>query len=467
MIKKLILIVSLIILIVISLEVVSKIIVSKGAVKIDDSLSLFYQGPTVSLPKIPKKRPGVFRIFIYGGSTTVGVHMPKVGYVEQLKLQLVSLIKMPVEIFNLGFSGFTSTDDRFLVDRTINSRPDLIIIYTSHNEFLRFQPLPYYSYILQKLNFAVFPKIIAYFTQKIVNKSPEFDTDVTSVDNTVRQEILKVFEDNMRAIIRKGSSKKVPTLLVTAVSNISDWPPVKESDGAYFYYRRGQINEKLANFEEAKKDYQLAKDLDIKPWRVLSSMNQFVRQLADKKYIYVADAEKYFEKLSPNGLVGNELIVDNVHPSTLGKYYLTLAILETLKKNQIIPSNEWRNKDPLSLNEVVSHLQITSEDRFQELLAVAKYCLKPPFFNYDCAESTLNEAELIDKSDWILWANKATLSLARNNLNKAGEELKEAFKLRRSKISLKDYNNIPTLEYLLINNYANQSQVLGAFIERE
>ena len=506
--RKLFLITVTVLLWLIILELGSRIIVALKFVPLDKNNLLLYHGPTVQLPQFSKKQPQTYRIFVYGGSTTEGAHLPRIGYVEQLRLQFEKMISVPVEVFNLGFSAFTSTDDRFLIERTLRFKPDLIIIYTSHNEFIFTESLPYYSYVLSKIEGLTMLKVGSWIVDDFRVRNPNF-TIAAPQNPQWYQERTKIFIQNMTSIVNMAKLNNIPVLLVTAVSNLSDWPPSSEENlynkndwdiykndekelmqwsekdkhkallvadnmtrkypnSAHFIFLRGKIFEQLGKFTQAYSDYLKAKDLDIVPYRALSIFNEFVRSLRNNRTVFVSDAESYFNKNAKNSLVGYDLIIDNVHLTTKGKYLMTRSIIDTIQAHGVILEKYFlTNAAPMSLDEILSRISLASEESYSELLNTALYVIKPPFLNYDRAEFVLDQALQIRESDWKLWVTKATVSAAKRNIAQAKEELQLAYSLRGETFDLNNYRDIPSLGYVYSRLPSDERQVLGVYVISE
>src|SRR3989338_6652747 len=91
----------------------------------------------IYIPLPEPSNDSVLRLYTYGGSTTAGFPVPKVSFVNQLSYQLHHVFNdKNVDVKNLGWSGFTSTMDRYSVISTFWHKPDAMIIYVSHNEFV-------------------------------------------------------------------------------------------------------------------------------------------------------------------------------------------------------------------------------------------------------------------------------------------------------------------------------------------
>src|SRR3972149_9521987 len=91
----------------------------------------------IYIPPPEPSNENVLRLYVYGGSTTVGFPVSKVSFVNQLSYQLHHVFgDKNVDVRNLGWSGFTSTMDRYSTISTFWHKPDAMIVYVSHNEFV-------------------------------------------------------------------------------------------------------------------------------------------------------------------------------------------------------------------------------------------------------------------------------------------------------------------------------------------
>ena len=84
------------------------------------------------------KRPGTFRVFALGGSTTHGRPYDwRVAFPNWLQLLLEgSRPGHPIEVINAGGVSYASHRVRVLVEELLNYEPDLLVVYSGHNEFL-------------------------------------------------------------------------------------------------------------------------------------------------------------------------------------------------------------------------------------------------------------------------------------------------------------------------------------------
>ena len=97
------------------------------------------------------------------------------------------------------------------------------------------------------------------------------------------------------------------------------------------HYLRGQVMEGLERHEEARVAYQGALDEDVCPLRALSPMPRIVREVASDREVPLVDFVTLVDEASPNGIPGEEMFLDHVHPTIKGHRMLALAIIDKMK----------------------------------------------------------------------------------------------------------------------------------------
>jgi lysophospholipase L1-like esterase len=85
------------------------------------------------------KPPRTIRIFVFGGSTTFGLFVGKeASFSGVIEKRIGSLLPdHEVEVINLGCPGFDTTRICILMDTVMDLDPDLLIVYSGHNEMLK------------------------------------------------------------------------------------------------------------------------------------------------------------------------------------------------------------------------------------------------------------------------------------------------------------------------------------------
>jgi hypothetical protein len=97
------------------------------------------------------------------------------------------------------------------------------------------------------------------------------------------------------------------------------------------HYRLGRLLEATGRRDEANRHYAAARDCDGYPVRCMSEFLQAYRELAARHpHAILVDGPEVFRRLSPRGTVGGEFLADANHPSLVGYTALSQAILDEL-----------------------------------------------------------------------------------------------------------------------------------------
>jgi tetratricopeptide (TPR) repeat protein len=79
-------------------------------------------------------------------------------------------------------------------------------------------------------------------------------------------------------------------------------------------YELGRALEAAGRYDDARRAYVAARDLDSQPSRAPSEHNEAIRRIAREEGAHLVDIERLFEAAAEHGLVGFDLIEDYVHP---------------------------------------------------------------------------------------------------------------------------------------------------------
>ena len=402
------------------------------------------------IPPFPAKDPDGLRIFVYGGSTVQGLPEPKVGLVAQLDDQLHSVLgpTRDIEVYNLGWSGYNSTMVRYLVNRTINEQPDLLIIDTGHNEFiypqLDFYPLLKLSTTLGHRS-NLFKLASSLFSRH--NRSPsaeeplEFRRPPHRLTWPYYPIKIWIFQRNLQAIVKLARYHHIPLILATPVSNVADWPPVyqqvttlsrpiPDNRNARLLYQQAQAASASGQISLAQELFIKAKDWDLIPWRTSTAQNDFIRSFEDRSSVWVADTDKELSARSPNQLIGFDFIIDNVHPTKEGNYLIAQTILQLIKQQKIVKPDWWENTRPqVSLNDFLNRIKFSSQDEYRIYLSTARYSLKNPFFHFSIAANYLKLAQKLNPRHWQPKALLASIAFLTHRPDQARQLLYQAEQL--------------------------------------
>jgi Phosphoinositide phospholipase C, Ca2+-dependent len=96
------------------------------------------------------------------------------------------------------------------------------------------------------------------------------------------------------------------------------------------HYRLGRLLERAGAWDQAHVHYILARDLDGLPMRCLTPFQQAYRDTAARHDCILVDGQALFHAIGPHGLLNDHLFHDAMHPSLRGHIALAQAVLESL-----------------------------------------------------------------------------------------------------------------------------------------
>ena len=101
-------------------------------------------------------------------------------------------------------------------------------------------------------------------------------------------------------------------------------------------YLRARVLERLEQSPAASSAYIVAREEDVCPLRALHAICRVVRESASELNVPVVDFEAIACQRSPQGIPGDNLFIDHVHPTIDGNRLLAVSILETLSESGIV-----------------------------------------------------------------------------------------------------------------------------------
>ena len=319
-----------------------------------------------------------FRIFVLGGSTTAGFpYGNNLTFPRILHRRLVSIFpEKHIEVVNCAFTAINTYTMLDYMDEILDQQPDLLLIYAGHNEFYgalgvasmeslgqnRWFVKGYLK--LQRLKIFLWVRNIINSLHRAGSKNDltEGDPSRTFMSKIVRdkkipygsrlyEKGIEQFRGNMQDIIKKAGKNDVPVILSELVSNVRDFRPfvsVKTDryPAALEEFKKAVKAEQSEDFDKAKQHYLNAKDYDALRFRASEELNDIVHELANRYNLPVVPMRAYFEKNSPHGLIGENLMWEHLHPKSNGYFIMADAFLQTIGTNgYIVP--DWSTKKVL------------------------------------------------------------------------------------------------------------------------
>ncbi len=361
-----------------------------------------------------EKQVGVTRVFCLGGSTTYGRPYDDAtsfcGWLREL---------LPVadptrewEVINAGGISYASYRVAALMEELSSYQPDIVIVYSGHNEFLERRT---YSRIIEtpasvRGLTALLSRTRTYSAlSRTFRAEPSDDGQTTAPlagevnaildqsigpedyerDAELKEQVLAHYRFNMSRIVDIARAGGAKVVLVTPASNLRHCSPFKSQhrDGlsaedrqrwdalfadaresfeaeryaealsdldaaasiddqyAGLHYLRGRVLDALKRYDDAKVAYRRAADEDVCPLRALSPMRDIVADVAEDRDVPLVDFDALVRDGSPQGIPGEQLFLDHVHPTIDGHRMLAVAIVDALAEQRWLAlASDW-NED--------------------------------------------------------------------------------------------------------------------------
>jgi len=434
------------------------------------------------------KPSSALRIAVVGGSVARGIPVPEFGFVSQLEGLLSSLAHFrSVQVVNRGRQAKASRWARRAgVHALAVGDLDALVVLTAHNEFLNRsgENSALEGWIWQGMMHSAFIRQVLLQVEGVRPALPE---QLHAVERGSRwwQSRLEDYRRNLTELVSEAHQRGVPVLLLTAPINLLDWPPVhhrlawdhidpdydarvaklkalvdegefdaaermaldwrqKFGEDAMFMFLEGKIAYGRGDLASARRSLRRAADMDPYPWRALSEQNAFIRELAREDGVELVDIEAAFTNWTPGGLVGFNLVSDNVHPTPLGSALIALEVAKGLRRAGL-PLSE-PGVDPLKQleNFLVSVPNFRELEHFW-LVLNGRYAMKTPFYFYDDARHYLESAHALAPQEWMGLANLGSLSLLEGRTEEGLAQLREAADLRGEPIDPANRRAVPML----------------------
>lgn len=324
--------------------------------------------PTSNHDAFDKVKPvNTFRVFVLGESSGAGYpYLPIGAFSGYLQRRLELLYPdINIEVINLSMTAINTYTLRDLMPGVLEQRPDLILIYTGHNEYygalgvnsmgvIGSSPALVNMYI--KLNRFKTVELIRNIIQSFSKKLPLERS--SGQDGTLMSRMaeggqisfgsdqykagLNQFESNIKAILEMAKESHVPVIMGTLTSNLKDQPPLNwlqnENDrSAWNVYNQAQSEYSKGNAAAALELFKKARDLDAIRFRAPGEINKIIKKLGTEYNYPVADVDSAFCSISPGGVTGNDLMTDHLHPNLKGYQLMGKIFYETMKKSAVLP----------------------------------------------------------------------------------------------------------------------------------
>ena len=300
-------------------------------------------------PIAEHKASGTLRVFALGGSTTAGFpYSFPYAFPSRLEDRLAAALPgRRVEVANLGMTATNSFTVRALAEPVVEMEPDAVVIYAGHNEYYG----AYGAGSTQGVSggLAVRRFVIGASRWALVaglgsllgggEAEPESRSMMARVvrdasiarGGDVYDAGIEQYEANLRDALETFDRAGVPVYLATLASNLAGQAPLGDEPEAAAAYGRGRELLVQGDSASARAAFLEAKELDGIRFRAPEAVNEVVRRLADEfRTVTLVDVQARLRAASPNGIEGDALFTDHLHPSALGYALMADAFAEAM-----------------------------------------------------------------------------------------------------------------------------------------
>ena len=385
---------------------------------------------------LAQKAPDSIRVVVQGGSSAAGFPYGKwaspAGMLQQRLERAFPGRK--VEVIGTAMSAVNSYTLLDFADEIIALTPDAVLIYAGHNEFLGVLGAgsAYSSSLSPDLTRLLMSLRRIHLVEAVFRlygslmPAPEQRTGTLmsrvarerriANDSELFQITAEQFEGNLQRLLGIYQRHDIPVLVGTLAANEKDQPPflsaipppelasqwealrsdvlaslaageprralrLAESlvelspDNAEAWYLSGRARLAADEPGPARVDFLQAKDLDQLRFRAPELFNRIIVEVASEHGAYLVDVQSEMTKSSASGSIGNELMLEHLHPNVAGYFVLADAMFEVLMANRILGVPERNVDSDLARLEI----PVTTVDRLAGEYRVARLKLDWPF----------------------------------------------------------------------------------------
>ena len=315
------------------------------------------------------KKANSFRVFVLGGSSAQGFPYNPLGSFSRYIRKRLELAypNTKIEVLNISMTAVNSYTVLDLMPGVLEQKPDLVLIYAGHNEYygaLGVGSIQSFgsSRILIKLMLTLnkfkitqlLRNSIQWVSSLFVSKGNSSSGTLMSrmakdksilLDSDVFNAGVRQFNDNLTDILRLIKDKDIPVIVGRLVSNLKDQNPFISVDTPGYrtadqVYEEAKYELKENHFSKADSLFRLAKELDVLRFRAPRRINKIIDDLGKEFQIATVPIDSIFDSASPQGIVGDNLITDHLHPNIQGYQLIGKTFYECMEKYEYLPKTE-------------------------------------------------------------------------------------------------------------------------------
>jgi tetratricopeptide (TPR) repeat protein len=386
-----------------------------------------------------KKDANTLRIFVLGESTTIGYpYFHNGSFHRWLLYRLMhNYPDQNFEIINLSLTAVNSYTVLGFAQELINYKPDAVLIYSGQNEYYgvlgvastdKIGGSPSIVNLILILRDLRFTQLMTNLYEKIAGTHMASSVGTRMKMMIADEQIpyssklfnrgIKQFRYNIDKTLSLFNKYNVPVFISNLVSNEKDLKPfvsigidsiqfpgydrnfrsgLKAFDNGDFLlsseflqaankinntnalcnFYLGKIAYNQDDFKLAKEYFVRAKDFDGLRFRAPEQINTIILQLCNKyPNVHLVDTKSAFENWSNDHIIGNELILEHVHPNLTGYALMSDTFYETMKREHLLSAKE--EKD-LTFKQLLRDMPVAKVDSLAGVYRISNLKKSWPF----------------------------------------------------------------------------------------
>jgi len=327
-----------------------------------------------------------------GGSTMQGFpYEPNWGICQVAEMQLRHRFpEQQFEFQNLGVPGIALHEAIFSLGN-LSSAPDVLIVYSGHNEFFRnLEELRHSGktawpgvddvLMLSPLFRMASPRLASLSLSFVVTRDMSVPFVTLTWPAFVEIRRLQRHQTQLEHLFEWANRQGIAVVYCVPASDeatcaplvslcrskngqrqqslVSDWKRVidlqrqsqweealavcetalkLEPEFAHLQFLAGLSHREIGDFERAGECFERAKELDQFPIRMRGSYQRAAREVAGEHDVTVVDCPQMLQEATPDGLLDRRWFLDGVHPNLQASYSLGVAVADAIAAEKLEP----------------------------------------------------------------------------------------------------------------------------------
>ena len=343
-----------------------------------------------------EKDTTIVRIFVQGGSSAAGYPYYYGGSFSRMLEQRLqqSWPARRVELVNVAMAAVNSYTILDQVDEILAQSPDAVLIYAGHNEFYgalgvgSAQSLGRHRYVvnlyLRLQSWRTLQLIRNGLSQAAQMVTRDQNSSSTLMERMVRRQEIELdsdmyqsgiqqFRGNLRSVLNRYQHHGIPVLIGTVASNERTHPPFQsglmastdpdqwerayekalrseslpfsiermrevitlDSMAAQSWFALGTLLDMQGDYDQARRAYIMAKDLDQLRFRATEEVNQIIREESENSGAILVDTQSSLREHAGENIIGSDLMLEHLHPNLEGYFVLSDAFYDAIYEYRI------------------------------------------------------------------------------------------------------------------------------------